>query len=175
MMFTDESGQLTKDAYDFLFAVFQRIGGSLDSLNAATLENYTWEQPGRIGFSVPSSGNFTTLGATQNVSFSATGQTVQLSPSGQVNINPGSVSYLDNINIGSNTQQPGRFTTLQANTGFACNGKTPQIAYTVGSPVASTAATNTTPYGFTTSTQANDIVTKLNAIITALKNNGIIV
>lgn len=64
MMFTDQSGNLTKDAYDFLFGLFQRVGGSLDNLNAATLETFTWEAPGTIGSTTPASGKFTSVQAT---------------------------------------------------------------------------------------------------------------
>lgn len=118
MMFTDKSGNLTKDAYDFLFAMFNRVGGSLSNLDAASLLSGNWSNPNPIGDVTPNSGKFTT---------------------------------------------------------FACNGKAPQVSYTVGSTVATTAATSTTPFGFTTAAQANDIVAKLNAVITALQNNGIIV
>lgn len=118
MLFTDKNGNLAKDAYDFLFAVFQRIGGSLSNLDAASLLDANWSNPNPIGDVTPSSGKFTT---------------------------------------------------------FACNGRNPQVSYTVGSTVVTTASTNTTPYGFSTAAQADDIVTKLNAVITALKNNGIIV
>lgn len=40
--------------------------------------------------------------------------------------------------------------------------------------VATTASTATTPVGFTTTTQANAIVTAVNSILTALINKGII-
>lgn len=124
MMFTDKNGMITKDAYDFLFAIFNRVGGSLSNLDAASLLGANWSNPNAIGDVVSSTG---------------------------------------------------KFTTLQSTAGFACNGKLPQTSYTVGTAIASTAATNTSPYGFTTAAQANDIVAKLNSVIVALKNNGIIV
>lgn len=124
MMFTDKSGNLTKDAYDFLFAMFNRVGGSLSNLDAASLLSGNWSNPNPIGDVTPNSG---------------------------------------------------KFTTLQSTAGFACNGMLPQTSYTVGTAVATTAATSTTPFGFTTAAQANDIVAKLNAVITALQNNGIII
>lgn len=124
MMFTDKNGNLTKDGYDFLFAIFNRVGGSLSNLDAASLLSGNWSNPNPIGNVTPSTG---------------------------------------------------KFTTLQATVGFACNGKLPQTSYSVGSTVATTGATSTTPFGFTTAAQANDIVAKLNAVITALQNNGIIV
>lgn len=124
MQFTDSKGSLTKEAFDFLQAIFLRMGGSLANLNAASLENATWESPNPIGATAPNSG---------------------------------------------------AFTALSSKNGFGCNGKTPQTSYTVGGTVVTTAATSTTPFGFTTAAQADSIVTKLNAVITALQNNGIIV
>jgi len=90
--------------------------------------------------------------------------------------------------IGQNVTAAGSFATLTASgatlgpttvtgaatvTGpFGCNGKPPQSAAPIAT-VATTGATNTTPFGYTTAGQANDIVTKLNLIIAALKANGI--
>lgn len=257
MVFTDTKfGSLTKEAYDFLYGMFVRIGGSLDALNAATLENHTWEEPGTIGSTTPSSGAFTTvsatgqitstlatgtapfavssttvvpnlnvskllggtwavpgtigsttpnsgafttLSATGNITGTSNGQVINFSPTGTgtVTIKPASSGNMDNViigntvptsahftvltasdisgTIGGTTTAAGTFTTLTATGAFGCNGQAAQTAYSVGAAVASTAATNTTPYGYTTAAQANDIVTKLNAVITALKNNGIIV
>lgn len=64
MMFTDKRGILTRSAYDFLFGLFQRVGGSLDSLNAATLQDKSWEEPGTIGSTTPTTGKFTTVETT---------------------------------------------------------------------------------------------------------------
>jgi hypothetical protein len=58
---------------------------------------------------------------------------------------------------------------------FGCNGKSPQSAYVVGAAVATTGATNSSPYGFTTAAQADAIVARLNAVIAALVANGIAV
>lgn len=62
--FVLENGVLTKEAYDFLFNLFLRVGGSLDSLNAATLLDQTWSEPAAIGNVTPASGQFTTLQST---------------------------------------------------------------------------------------------------------------
>lgn len=62
MVFTDKDGNLTPDAYNFLFGMFQRVGGSLSSLNAAQLQNGVWEIPGKIGYNVPNVGRFTAFG-----------------------------------------------------------------------------------------------------------------
>jgi hypothetical protein len=70
--------------------------------------------------------------------------------------------------------------TVQSATGdftvslkFGCNGAAAQAAAASGGAVATTGATNAAPYGYTTAAQANDIVTKLNAIRAALVANGI--
>lgn len=65
--------------------------------------------------------------------------------------------------------------TLVAVGGFGCNGTTAQAAVTVGAAVATTAATNVAPYGFTTAAQADRIVSLLNTIRAALVSNGILV
>lgn len=65
--------------------------------------------------------------------------------------------------------------SLVAVNGFGCNGKTAQTEVTVNAAVVNTAATNITPYGYTTQSQADDIVTLLNQIRAALVANGILV
>ncbi len=57
--------------------------------------------------------------------------------------------------------------------GFGCNGKAAQTSAVAGAAVVATGATNITPYGYATAAQANDIVTRLNAIRAALVANGI--
>ncbi len=56
----------------------------------------------------------------------------------------------------------------------AFHGATPVAQASVLTPVGTTAATSSSPVGFSTTTQANDIVTQLNAVILALKNKGIL-
>jgi hypothetical protein len=63
-LFTDKDGLLTKTAYDFLFGLFSRVGGSLSELNAVTLVDKTWDAPDPIGSTTPSTGKFTTLEST---------------------------------------------------------------------------------------------------------------
>ena len=55
-------------------------------------------------------------------------------------------------------------------------GATPitQPQNTLLASVVTTNATTTTPWGFTTSTQANSVVSQLNIISTALQNLGLI-
>lgn len=64
--------------------------------------------------------------------------------------------------------------TLVAVGGFGCNGATAQTAVSAGPAVATTAATNVTPFGYTTAAQADRIVALLNTIRTALIANGIL-
>lgn len=67
MLFTDKDGQLTKEAYDFLFAIFFRVGGSLSSLDAATMLGGSWSAPNPIGNVTPSTGAFTSLVASKGL------------------------------------------------------------------------------------------------------------
>lgn len=53
-------------------------------------------------------------------------------------------------------------------------GATPTTQPATIAAVATTAATTSTPYGYSTSTQADGIVTALNSVIAALKTAGII-
>lgn len=67
-------------------------------------------------------------------------------------------------------QATGSFVVLL---GFGCNGTTPQGAYPTGAAVSATGATNVAPYGYTTAAQADDLVSRVNDILAALKANGI--
>lgn len=60
-------GTLTKTAYDFLYGLYLRVGGSLDALNAVTLADKTWDAPNPIGSTTPSTGKFTTLQTTTSL------------------------------------------------------------------------------------------------------------
>jgi len=53
-------------------------------------------------------------------------------------------------------------------------GTSPVAQQSTATAVATTAATSTSPWGFSGSTQANAIVTAVNACLTALKNLGLI-
>jgi hypothetical protein len=52
---------------------------------------------------------------------------------------------------------------------------TPKPAVAIGAAVVTTAATNSSPYGYATQAQADDIVNRLNVIRAALVANGILV
>lgn len=58
---------------------------------------------------------------------------------------------------------------------FGCNGATPQAAAAIGAAVTNTPATTSTPYGYATQAQADDIVARINTIRAALIANGILV
>lgn len=65
--FSDEQGNLTLEGYRFLDGLYIRVGGSLDSLNAVTLADKTWDAPNPIGSTTPNTGKFTTLEATSSL------------------------------------------------------------------------------------------------------------
>jgi hypothetical protein len=47
------------------------------------------------------------------------------------------------------------------------------VAQTLVADVATTGATNTTPYGFTTAAQANALVAAVNSVLAILKAHGL--
>ncbi len=106
-LFTHPNGTLTIEGYNFLYNMYLRIGGSLDSLNAATLADKTWESPNPIGTVDPNIGEFTTLEA------------ADLLVTGTTTLNGGT---FDNIAIGSTTASSGRFTNLTVTTSVNNNG-----------------------------------------------------
>lgn len=75
----------------------------------------------------------------------------------------------------SDTPSPG-FTTLRSSSDSTIGfyGATPVAQASTIASVATTAATTSTPWGYSTSTQADAVVTALNSVITALKNIGIV-
>lgn len=72
------------------------------------------------------------------------------------------VAASGNINLGSTTSDT-----------LSVFGTTAVSQIAVGSSVTTTAATTTTPFGFSTVTQANGIVTLLNSVLAALKSYGL--
>lgn len=76
--FVDSTGKLTRDGYNFLYNLYLRVGGSLSSLNAATLLDATWSEPNAIGNVTPNTGAFTSLSSTglQTGTLTSTGATV---------------------------------------------------------------------------------------------------
>ncbi len=119
-IFVDENRKLTRDAYDFLFNMFKRVGGSLSGLNAGTLEGATWESPGTIGSVVPNTGVFTTLTSTGTTSLGTSSAGVVLK--GTTTNNNAATGdygeYLDSVvltAVASNT--PTNITTLSLTAG----------------------------------------------------------
>lgn len=80
----------------------------------------------------------------------------------------GLITAAGNTNI---TGAPGAFTVVG---GFGCNSKAAQTAVASGASVATTAATNAAPFGYTTAAQADRIVALVNAMQAALIANGIL-
>lgn len=152
VIFTQENGTLTPTGYDFLYNMFLRVGGSLDSLNAVTLADKTWDAPNPIGSTTPSTGAFTTLTATTSANFS---------PTGQVVINPTTASNMNNMTIGGTTPKAATFTTLTVNTSasFAPSG-TVTINPTTASAMDNVTIGGTTPKAstFTTMTTTTGAV-----------------
>lgn len=129
MEFVGESRQLTKEAYDFLNNMFIRVGGSLSELNAAMLQDKTWEEPGTIGSITPNTGAFTTLSATGaasigsdltltngNMVISGTGKGVQIK--GGANGRIGRATLVAGTVVVANT-------TVTANTNIYLTCRTP--------------------------------------------------
>lgn len=75
--------------------------------------------------------------------------------------------------IGRLTANTIRGSTVQSVGAFGCNGAAVQTAAASGGAVATTAATNAAPWGYTTQAQADGIRILLNNIRTALVANGI--
>jgi hypothetical protein len=106
MKFTDENGNLMTGAYDFLFGIYQRIGGVLSALNAATLLDKTWGAPAAIGNNTPNSGAFTSLSATSlttgSVKVGNTKTGLATLVAGTVTVNTSNVTSNSSIFVTSN-------------------------------------------------------------------------
>ena len=80
-------------------------------------------------------------------------------------------TQLNTIQDISSTSTP-TFGSLTLTAGFGCNGKTPQTAYASSAPPP-TGGTGVTAGAFDTAAHRDALITAVNSIITALKNNGI--
>lgn len=58
---------------------------------------------------------------------------------------------------------------------FGCNGTAAQVSAAVPVAIVTTAATQTTPFGFTTAAQYSTLITLVNTMRAALIANGIVV
>lgn len=166
------------------------------NLNVSQLLGGTWAIPGAIGATTRNTGAFTTLSTTGAASIGNGTAAVSAGINGlNSGVGGGSSCVVSNagvpvIAIGNRSAifggaydaspviycptGPVRINVgVQADIGFGCNGKTPQTAAASGGAMATTAATNAAPYGFTTAAQADSIAVKLNAIQAALIANGI--
>lgn len=119
--FVDKDGRLLWNAYDFLNRLYLRVGGSLDSLNAATLQTFTWQVPGTIGSTTPNTGKFTTLntsGQYTNTLAIGTAPMVITSTTRVANLNVATCGNADTVTTNANLTGPitsvGNATTIAA-------------------------------------------------------------
>lgn len=152
----------------------------LEVLSAAAQVSYLdWTRPGKIGSGTPNTAAFTSVtysGQLTSTIATGTAPMVIASTTKVANLN---VDLLDGADwavpasIGSTTPNSAVFTTLRATGAFGCNGAAVQTAAASGGAVATTAATNVSPFGYTTAAQADGIRILLNNIRAALVANGI--
>ena len=76
----------------------------------------------------------------------------------------GGGTHPDGVQLGGTTAEKVSFHD-QEPTAQVAHADQGAVTKTVGAAVATTAATNSTPYGYTTAAQADDIVTRLNQAI----------
>jgi hypothetical protein len=172
---SNEDGTLSERAKGYLRALFDYIGASVGTVPTGSLggngtstttflrEDGTWSIPAYptgadpSGTVAPSATNGTALTYMRSDAAPALSLTVPY-------------TFTNTLTAAGITSS----TSLVATTGFGCNSKTAQTAVTAGAAVVNTAATNVVPYGYATQAQADDIVTRLNTIRTALIANGIL-
>lgn len=155
------------------------------NLNVSQLIGKTWSIPAAIGNTTPNTGAFTTVSATGVLTSTLATGTAPFTVASTTNVANLNASSLNGATfsapgaIGSVTRGSVDCTQFTA-TGdativgkFGCNLATAQAAAASGGLVTSTGATNVAPYGYTTAAQANEIITKLNAVIAALVACGI--
>lgn len=153
MPFTDGSGNLTKDAYDFLFALFQRVGGSLSALNAASLQDHTWEEPGALGTVTPNSGEFSTLKTHNAVTLQPFNSNVLIQPLGTGNVTittpPGVTGAINGMTLGLGTAADARVNNLKVEFGVSSSGGMQHKRQNFSVPASSSASiTVTWPVAF---------------------------
>lgn len=120
MKFIDDTGVLTKDGYDFLFNLYNRVNGGSSGVDADTLESKTWEAPGTIGSSSQNTAKFTSLstsGQYTNTVGIGTAPFIITSTTNIPNLNASSLSgatFAAPGAIGGGTASAGTFTGLTA-------------------------------------------------------------
>lgn len=138
-----------------------------------TMDNMT------IGATTPRAATFTSISYSLQLTSTVATGTAPMVVASTTKVNNLNVDLLDGADwqaplaIGNVTPNTGRFTTLQATGAFGCNGAAVQTAAASGGAVATTAATNVSPFGYTTAAQADGIRILLNNIRAALVANGI--
>lgn len=185
--FVNADGTLTDRALGYLRSLFRFTGADsgqvpVDSLggDGVTQDNYldesgNWSVPAQRANPTASVGLSTVNGT------AATYMRSDAAPALSQAITPTWTGA--HIFAAGVTMQAASGTTLTFSVGtdltvvakFGCNGASPQASASIGAAVSTTAATNTSPYGYTTQAQADDIVNRLNAIRSALVANGIMV
>lgn len=108
--------------------------GVTEKVTPNQIVNKVLEAPGEIGGTTPNDATFTTLIAESSVFLNPANADVELSPTGSGRtlilpeagaiINPGVLSYMDNVAIGGTTPQAAVFTTLTSNSTTTLNGTT---------------------------------------------------
>lgn len=108
--------------------------GVTEKVTPNQIVNKVLEAPGEIGGTIPSDATFATLTAESSVFLNPANADVELSPTGSGRtlilpeagaiINPGVLSYMDNVAIGGTTPQAAVFTTLTSNSTTTLNGTT---------------------------------------------------
>lgn len=138
-----------------------------------TMDNMT------IGATTPRAATFTSISYSLQLTSTVATGTAPMVVASTTKVNNLNVDLLDGADwqaplaIGNVTPNTGRFTTLQATGAFGCNGAAVQTAAASGGAVATTAATNVSPWGYSTQAQADGIRILLNNIRAALVANGI--
>lgn len=173
MFFVNEGNQLTKEAYDFLYSMFIKVGGSLAGLDATTLLGFTWNEPPPIGAITANTGRFTTITSTIPLG------TPPFTVASQTKVTNLNVDYLDGndwanpASLGSVTPNAGAFTSV-----------------TYSGQLTSTVTTGTAPLVVTSTTKVSNLnvdlldgadwvspgtigsTTPNSAVFTALSTNG---
>lgn len=137
VQFVNNNKTLTTEAYNFLYNMYLRVGGSLSSLDAALLQGATWSAPAAIGSVTPNQGKFTTLEAlsviaTQSLSVTAASANVNFSPTagGVVTIKSAALGAMDNVAIGAITPAAFTGTNVTVNNTLVCSGANAAVILT---------------------------------------------
>lgn len=81
-----------------------------------------------------------------------------------------SIGGVNAVNVETAAAAVAALTENAAPIGGTNDGNLPDLSTALGAAVATTGATNTTPYGFTTAAQADNLVARVNTLITVAGN-----